>query len=139
MTSKTKKILFNLQHYTAGLVFLTGVALHVTALAIGREKFLALVLTPLFDSIFAIPMTFSGIAGILLWKSIDLEKRWKKIIYGVGIFYLMASVPLHVQTIISQDTTYINKFSETYSYFIIPVMLFLAWFFITQPELKKQS
>jgi len=137
MAEEKKEILYKFQHITAGLVFLTGVALHSTGLIIGREKFLAYVFTPLFDSIFGVPMAFAGIAGIILWKNVHFDKTWKKTAYWIGIFYLIASIPLHIQTIITQDTTYINKFPETYSYFIIPVMLFFSLLFLTQVKFKK--
>jgi hypothetical protein len=137
MTEEKKEVLYKFQHITAGLVFLTGVAIHLTALIIGRDKFLRYVFTPLFDSIFAIPMAFAGIAGIVLWKNVRFDKTWKKISYRIGMFYLIASIPLHIKTIITQDTTYINKFPETYSYFIIPVMLFFSLLFLTQVKFKK--
>ena len=137
MTEDKKAVLFKFQHITAGIVFLTGVALHSTALVIGREKFLAHIFTPLFDCIFGIPMTFAGIAGIVLWKNVQFDKPWKKIAYWIGMFYLLVSIPLHIQTIITQNTTYINKFPETYSYFIIPVMLFFSLLFLTQVKFKK--
>jgi hypothetical protein len=136
MTEEKKKVLFKFQHITAGLIFLTGVAIHVTALIIGREKFLKYVFTPLFDSIFGIPMAFAGIAGIILWKNVSLDKTWKKIAYRIGMFYLVASIPLHIQTIITQDISYINRFPEIYSYFIIPVMLFFSVLFLTQVKFK---
>jgi hypothetical protein len=137
MTEEKKEVLYKFQHITAGLVFLTGVAIHVTALIIGREKFLRYVFTPLFDGIFGIPMTFAGIAGIILWKNVHFDKTWKKISYWIGMFYLVVSIPLHIQTIITQDTSYINNFPETYSYFIIPVMLFFSWLFLAQVKFKK--
>jgi hypothetical protein len=137
LTEEKKEVLFKFQHITAGVVFLTGVALHSTALIIGREKFLAYIFTPLFDSIFGIPMAFAGIAGIFLRKNVYLDKPWKKISYWIGMFYLIASIPLHIQTIITQDTTYINSFPEAYSYFIIPVMLFFSFLFLTQVKFKK--
>ena len=136
MTNDKKEILYKFQNRIAIFIFLTGATLHITALILGREKFLANVFTPLFDSIFSIPMTFAGITGILLWKNMLLDKTWKKIVYWVCIFYVMMSIPLHIQTIITQDTSYINKFPVTYSYFIIPVMLFFAWFF-SQVKFKK--
>ena len=137
MTNEKKEILFKFQHITAGLILFCGVLVHLTALIIGRVKFLRYVFTPLFDSIFSIPMAFAGIAGIVLWKNVCFDKPWKKISYWIGMFYLVASIPLHIQTIITQDTTYINKFSESYSYFIIPVMLFFSWLFLTQVKFKK--
>ena len=139
MTNEKKEILFKFQHITAGLILFCGVPVHLTALIIGREKFLRYVFTPLFDSIFSIPMAFAGITGIILWKNVRFDKTWKKISYWIGMFYLVASIPLHIQTIITQDTTYINKFSESYSYFIIPVMLFFSWLFLTQVKFKKSQ
>ena len=137
MTDDKKEILYKFQNRITILIFLTGAAIHITALIIGREKLLAYVFTPLFDSIFSIPMAFAGITGILLWKNMLLDKTWKKIVYWVSMFYMAMSIPLHIQTIITQDTTYINKFPEIYSYFIIPVMLFFSWFFLTQIKFKK--
>ena len=137
MTNEKKEVLYKFQHITAGLILLCGVAIHLTALIIGREKFLRYVFTPLFDSIFALPMTFAGIAGIVLWNNVLFDKIWKKIFYWIGMFYLVASIPLHIQTMITQDTSYINNFPEAYSYFIIPVMLFFAWLFLTQVKFKK--
>ena len=137
MTDDKKEILYKFQNRITILIFLTGASIHITALIIGREKFLAYVFTPLFDSIFSIPMAFAGITGILLWKNMLLEKTWKKIVYWVSMFYMTMSIPLHIQTILTQDTTYINKFPEIYSYFIIPVMLFFSWFFLTQIKFKK--
>ena len=136
MTNDKKEILYKFQNRIAILIFLSGATLHITALIIGREKFLAYVFTPLFDSIFGVPIAFAGIAGILLWKNMLLDKTWKKIVYWVCMFYMTMSIPLHIQTIITQDTTYINNFPETYSYFIIPVMLFFAWF-LSQVKFKK--
>ena len=137
MTAEKKEVLFKFQHITAGLVFLTGVAIHLTALIIGREQFLKYVFTPLFDSLFGIPMAFAGIAGIILWKNVRFDKPWKKIAYRVGMFYLIASIPLHIQTIITQDTSYINWFPVIFSYFIMPVMLFFSLLFLTQVKFKK--
>jgi hypothetical protein len=137
MTNEKKEVLFKFQHITAGLVFLIGIGIHVTSLIMGRDKFLTYVFTPLFDSIFGIPMAFAGVAGIVLWKNVYFDKTWKKISYCIGMFYLVASIPLHIQTIITQDTSYINNFPESYSYFIMPVMLFFAILFLTQVKFKK--
>jgi hypothetical protein len=137
MTPQKKEVLFKFQHITAGVVFLAGIAIHVTSLAMGREKFLANFFTPLFDSLFGIPMAFAGIAGIILWKNVAFDRTWKKVAYWIGMFYLVASIPMHVQTIITQDTSYINNFPEAYSYFIMPVMLFFAYIFLTQVKFRK--
>ena len=139
MTDSKKETLFKFQRIAAVLVFLTGMIIHVISLIIGREKFLLYIFTPLFDSIFGIPMAFAGITGIILWRNVLLDKTWKKICYWIGIFYLTTSIPFHVQTLITQDTGYINKFPEAYSYFVIPIMLFFSFFFLTQVRFKKND
>jgi cytochrome bd-type quinol oxidase subunit 2 len=139
MTEEKREVLLKLHRVTAGLIFLTGVAIHLVALIIGRENFLRYVFTPLFDRLFAIPMAFAGISGIILWKNVRLNRRWKKAAYRVGMFYLLASIPLHIQTLVTQDTSYINKFPVAYSYFIMPVMLFFSVLFFTQVKYKRQD
>jgi hypothetical protein len=139
MTEEKKKALFKFHHVIGGLVFLTGIAIHLTSLVIGREKFLAHVFTPLFDSIFGIPMAFAGISGIVLWKNIQFDRAWKKTAYRIGMFYLVVSIPLHIQTIVTQDTSYINNFPESYSFFIMPVMLFFSIIFLTQVKYRHSS
>lgn len=129
--------LFKLHRLTAGLVFLTGAVLHTTVLIIGKEKFIANVLTPLSDSIFGIVMAFAGISGIILRKSIQFNKSWKKVVHRIAVAYLTVSIPLHIQVIVTQDTSYVTAFPETYSYFIIPVLLFFAVFFFTQVKSKS--
>ncbi|MEO8146733.1 MAG: hypothetical protein ABI723_03795 [Bacteroidia bacterium] len=136
MTNETKYLLYKLQNRLSSLVFLTGAALHITSLIIGKERFLTTIFTPTFDSLFGIPMAFAGVAGILLWKNMLLDYTRKKVVYWICVSYLTLSIPMHVQTMITHDTSYINKFPETYSYVIIPVMLMFAWFF-NQVKFKK--
>jgi hypothetical protein len=130
--------LARVQKFALTLVFLTGVFLHAISIIIGREKFLQNVFTPAFDMTFSIPMIFAGIVGILSWKKMDLSASWKKILYGFCIFYVLISIPLHAKVFFTQDTNYINDFPETFSYFIIPVQGFFAWFALTM-KIKSSS
>lgn len=138
MESNIKENLIRSQYYTASIVFLTGAIIHTISLIIGREKFLQYIFTPIFDSIFGIPMAYAGIMGIFFRKKLFPKPLWKRIFYVIGVFYLLISIPLHIQTIITQDTTYITKFPEEYSYFVIPIMLFFTWFFVTQIRIAEE-
>lgn len=131
-------ILAKAQKFSMSLVFLIGVVLHSISLIIGRERFLENIFTPTFDMIFSIPMAFAGIAGIFLWKQMDVSKTWRKILYGFCLFYVLISIPLHVKVFFTHDTSYINDFPETFSYFIIPVQLFFCWFALTM-KIKSSS
>ena len=94
-----------------------GMYLHVTSLFIGRELLLRYILTPSFDAVLAIPMTYGGIVGWLIWRQVIHPNVWHRIFYGFTIFYFTMSIPIHVQTFITQRTDYILAFPWWYSYF----------------------
>ena len=107
-----------------------GMYLHVTSLFIGRELLMRYVLTPTFDAVLAIPMTYAGIVGWMLWRRVVHPNRWHRFIYGFTIVYFTISIPIHVQTFITQRTDYILAFPWWYSYFILLVqvgMLTFVW------------
>jgi hypothetical protein len=101
-----------------------------TSLFIGRELLMRYVLTPTFDAVLAVPMTYAGIVGWMLWRRVVHPNRWHRFIYGFIIVYFTISIPIHVQTFITQRTDYILAFPWWYSYFILLVqvgMLAFTW------------
>ena len=107
-----------------------GMYLHVTSLFIGRELLLRYVLTPTFDAVLAVPMTYAGIVGWMLWRRVVHPNRWHRFIYGFTIVYFTISIPIHGQTFMTQRTDYILAFPWWYSYFILLVqmgMLAFTW------------
>ena len=107
-----------------------GMYLHVTSLFIGRELLMRYVLTPTFDAVLAVPMTYAGIVGWVVWRQVVHPNRWHRFIYGFTIVYFTISIPIHVQTFITQRTDYILAFPWWYSYFILLVqvgMLAFVW------------
>jgi len=125
--------LFKQHSYYLQFVVITlimGMYLHVTSLFIGCELLLRYVLTPTFDAVLAVPMTYAGIVGWLLWRRVVHPNRWHRLIYGFTIVYFTISIPIHVQTFITQRTDYILAFPWWYSYFILLVqvgMLAFIW------------
>ena len=100
-----------------------GMYLHVTSLFIGRELLMRYVLTPMFDAVLAVPMTYAGIVGWVVWRRVVHPNRWHRFIYGFTIVYFTVSIPIHVQTFITQRTDYILAFPWWYSYFILLVQV----------------
>ena len=116
--------------YAAIATLIVGMYLHVTSLFIGRDLLRQYVLTPGFDMFLAIPMTYAGIVGWLSWKQVSFDRGWKKFLYGFILVYFTISIPIHVQTYLSQSTAYINAFPGWYSYIILvlmTVMLVFVW------------
>jgi len=103
------------------ITLIMGMYLHVTSLFIGRELLLRYILTPSFDAALAVPMTYAGIVGWLMWRRVIHPNRWHLVFYTFTILYFTISIPIHVQTFITQRTDYILAFPWWYSYFILVV------------------
>lgn len=99
---------------SAAVTLVTGVALHLSSLPLGREVFQQSVLTPLVDTIFAVPMIIAGVAGVMLWRRAILPSLWEKLVYGFVIVVLLGSIVLHAKTAITWDTSYVLAFPAWY-------------------------
>ena len=112
------------------VTLITGMYLHVTNLFIGRDLLKQYILTPTFDMLLAIPMTYAAIVGWLSWKQVSFDRGWKKFVYGFILVYFTISIPLHVQTYLTQSTDYIDAFPAWYSFPIVvllSMMLLFVW------------
>jgi hypothetical protein len=115
-------------NYAAIITVIGGIYLHLTSLFIGRELLKENILTPAFDMVFAIPMAYAGIIGWLSWNKVVFDKGWKKFFYGFIMIYFTVSIPLHVQTYLTQSTGYIDAFPAWYSYPILVLMVLILVF-----------
>jgi len=123
--------------YAAIATLMAGMYLHITSLFIGRDLLRQYILTPGFDMLLAIPMTYAGIVGWLSWKQVLFDSAWKKFLYGFILVYFTISIPIHVQTYLTQSTAYINAFPGWYSYVILVVMtgmLLFVWNLAYKPN-----
>lgn len=107
----------------SGITLATGIVLHVSSLPLGREVFHQSVLTPLVDTIFAIPMTIAGLAGLLLWRRAVLPSWWEKIAYGFVVLFLLGSIVIHLRTLFTWDTSYVLSFPAWYP---LPALVYLS-------------
>jgi hypothetical protein len=80
--------------YAAIATLLAGMYLHVTSLFIGRDLLRQYILTPTFDMLLAIPMTYAGLIGWLSWKQVSFGRGWKKFLwFHSGLLYDQHSDP----------------------------------------------
>lgn len=114
--------------YAAIATLITGMYLHITNLFIGQDLLKQHILTPAFDMLLAIPMTYAAIVGWLSWKQVSFDRGWKGYLYGFILVYFTISMPLHVQTYLTQSTDYIDTFPAWYSYPIVVLLSFMLIF-----------
>lgn len=111
-----------MMHYVSGtlarylviLTLLVGIGFHGTRLAIGAEAFQE-IFTPMVDSIFSIPIVLAILAMFRGWPVFRFRGKLDKSVAIVTLLYFIVSMPLHVQTWFTQDTSYILRFPWWYS------------------------
>ena len=74
-------------------VIAIGFYLHLTRLFVGDTILIQYILTPLFDQLFAIPMAFAGIAGIMSWKRMAFTSNAHKVFVRFIVIYITVSIP----------------------------------------------
>lgn len=117
------------QNFAGKLVLVTGIYLHLSAILLGRDLFLEKLFTPEFDMVLGIPMTYAGIMGIVLWKRTAFPSKFHTGVYAFILFYFCVSIVIHLSTFVTQDSSYITKFPEFFSFLIIPVQAFFLYIF----------
>jgi hypothetical protein len=98
-----------------------GIYLHVTRLFLGTELLIKYIYTATFDAVFAIPMLLGVITFLPAWKHFVFRNKFEKVVVAITGLYFLVSVPLHIQTWITQSTDYILAFPMWYS------LVFLAY------------
>jgi len=94
----------------AVLVIAIGFYLHLTRLFVGDTILIQYILTPLFDQLFAIPMTLAGIAGILSWNRMEFRSKSHKAFVRFIVIYITVSIPIHIATYFTHSTEFTRLF-----------------------------
>ena len=111
-----------------------GVLIHLLRVIFGDDFAMQYVVTPTTDKILLVPMTYAGVAGILLLlkhRVVFANKRHRALFTG-SVVYIAGSVPLHIYcSYIIWDTTLMTWFPMWFSYFLLilvyPAFLTLFW------------
>jgi len=104
--------------------------IHVFALLHGHAAVQQKLLTPTIDMIFSVPMTFVAVCFWWFRREVSFRTLADRIAYYVVAVYFTFSVPLHVQTMVTRNTSYIDAFPGWYSWFILPIMVTLFVFLL---------
>jgi hypothetical protein len=93
-----------------------GVYVHVTRLFIGNELLIERIYTARFDALFAIPMLIGAATILPGWRQFNFRGRFERVVVAVTGLYFLASIPLHVQTLVTGSTRYVLVFPMWYSF-----------------------
>jgi len=106
-----------------------GMYLHLTRLFIGSELLIKYIYTANFDAVFAIPMLLGVISFLPAWKHMIFRNTFEKVIVVLTGVYFLASVPLHIQTWVTQNTEYILVFPLWFSLVFLTYssVLLITW------------
>ena len=119
-------------------VLITGIYIHLSILFLGHDLVIEHIVTPVFDMILAIPLTY---AAILCWvniRNIVYRGSWHRFGYGFVTFYFSISVPVHLRTYIVQSTEMLKAFPVWYSALIIPLMIWM-FVFVRRLQFKQDT
>lgn len=111
---------------TAALVFALGALIHIGRMATGLVWWQQNVFTPPVDIAFGLIIIAPAVTGALSWRR--YSGGWAgRIGYAFAMFLLIISVPLHLRTIFTWSTEYLNAFPFWYSAIEVPMFLGLAY------------
>jgi len=117
---------------TAAITLVTGILLHGSRLFVGPEFFQQQILTPLADTLFAIPMIAAGVLMAVLWRRALLPTLGDKLGYGFVTLFLLGSVAIHARTVLTWDTSYLNSFPAWYPYVAVGYLTLILVFCLTR-------
>lgn len=94
----------------AFLTIVIGVCLHLSRLLLGDAFTFQAVVTPTFDQYFALVIAYAGITGLLSWRRMAFRSRGHQIFLGVIVFYMVASIPIHLSVWFTHSVEHLKQF-----------------------------
>jgi len=99
----------------AAATLVMGIYLHVSRWVFGNDLLMQYLLTPTFDKVHAIPMTYAAISGAAGWTHLRFRSRGHRIVSMVILGFIAISVPLHVATYFGASMARFSVFPIWYS------------------------
>ena len=104
----------------AFLTIVLGACLHLSRLLLGDVFTFQAIVTPTFDQYFALPITYAGITGLLSWRRMAFRSRGHKIFLGIIVFYMVASIPIHLSVWFTHSIEHLKQFPLWFSLVLQP-------------------
>jgi len=117
--------------YVAIATILGGLYLHLSRVFLGDDLLIQYIFTPRFDQVLTVPMFYAGVTGLIARKQILFHSTRHKIAFGLALFYIAGSVPLHIWNAYLNNTTeYLRWFPLWFSFLLFPIyigIIVLVW------------
>ncbi|HXD09807.1 MAG TPA: hypothetical protein VN653_07080 [Anaerolineales bacterium] len=117
--------------YVAIATILGGLYLHLSRVFLGDDLLIQYIFTPRFDQVLTVPMFYAGVTGLMVRKQIQFNGTRHKIAFGLALFYIAGSVPLHIWNAYLYNTTeYLRWFPLWFSFLLFPIyigIIVLVW------------
>ena len=97
-----------------------GACLHLSRLFLGDAITFQSIVTPTFDQYFALLIAYAGLAGLLSWRQLIFRSRGHKIFLGIIVFYMVASIPLHLSVWFTHSIEHLKQFPLWFSVALQP-------------------
>ena len=104
----------------AFLTIVLGACLHLSRLLLGDVFTFQAIVTPTFDQYFALPITYAGITGLLSWRRMAFRSRGHKFFLGIIVFYMVASIPIHLSVWFTHSIEHLKQFPLWFSLVLQP-------------------
>ena len=118
------------RHFAIATI-LGGLYLHISRVFLGDDLLLQYIFTPLFDKVLTVPMLYAGVTGLLIWNRIQFNSTKHKFAFGMSLFYIAGSVPLHIWNAYLNNTTeYLRFFPLWFTFLLFPIyigIIMLTW------------
>jgi hypothetical protein len=111
---------------SAAGVFALGALIHTGRMIVGLEQWTRDYFTPPVDIAFGALIIIPAVTGLLAWR--HYTGGWGgRAIYAFAMLLLQISVPLHLRTMFTWSTEYLNAFPFWYSAIEVPMFLALSF------------
>ncbi len=110
-------------YYFRPVAFFTiviGICLHLSRLLLGDAITFHSIVTPTFDQYFALPIAYAGITGLLSWRWMTFRSRGHQRFLGFIVFYMIASIPLHLSVWFTHSVEHLKLFPLWFSVLLQP-------------------
>lgn len=97
-----------------------GACLHLSRLLLGDVITFQSIVTPTFDQYFALLIIYAGLAGLLSWRRMAFRSRGHKIFLGIIVFYMVASIPIHLSVWFTHSIEHLKQFPLWFSVVLQP-------------------
>jgi uncharacterized membrane protein YhdT len=105
-----------------------GIYLHLTRLLIGIPLLREHILTPAVDVAFGVVMVYIAAAALAAWRMVAFRNPAQRWAHGLVIGFVVVSIPLHLSTLFTHSTGYIDRIPRWYS--MAELVLFFAFIYL---------